>query len=52
MTCLMNNSVNFDEVNHENNSHDRRCTVSKRLAALGGTMPDMANIPRRQPALE
>ena len=29
-----------------------RVQAAKRLAALGGTMPDMANIPRRQPALE
>lgn len=29
-----------------------RVQAAKRLAALGGTMPDMANIPRRQPVLE
>ena len=29
-----------------------RVQAAKRLAALGGTMHDMANIPRRQPALE
>jgi len=26
-----------------------RVQAAKRLAALGGTMPDMQNVPRRQP---
>ena len=29
-----------------------RVQAAKRLAALAGTMPDMTNIPRRQPVLE
>ena len=29
-----------------------RVQAAKRLAALGGKMPDMTNIPRRQPVLE
>jgi len=29
-----------------------RVQAAKRLTALAGTMPDMTNIPRRQPVLE
>lgn len=28
-----------------------RVRAAQRLAALGGTMPEMANVPRRQPEL-